>query len=84
MEEGKTAVNNALLKKNFKDYTAYKNEFMVQTMLNAIRYPSVGGVEYVSSVITEANAKACGLSADKYLASSKKSEVNAKVGKKEL
>lgn len=81
-EDGKKVLNNALLKRNFKDIQALTKEFSEQVMLKAIQYPNVGGVEYVSNVITTANAKATGLSAAKYLSSSNKSAVNAKVARK--
>lgn len=81
-DEGKRNLNSAMLNKGFNKIADWEKEFLTQIVLKTINYPSVGGVAYVSEVITEQNASEVDLTAAGYLALSDKSSVNSSVARK--
>lgn len=80
-EEGKKTVQKELVKKNFEDVSELHEELLKNIILKAIQFPNVGGVEYVSDILTEENTEKVGLSAEKYFSAEDKSAIHKVVAR---
>jgi len=79
--EGKQAVQSALLNKQFSTVQTWRTECLGQILLKSIAYPNVGGIGYISNILTKKNTDAVGLDATKYLTLSNKTVVDSKIAR---
>lgn len=80
-EEGKKAVQKELVNKDFESVSDLHEELLRNIILKAIQFPNVGGVEYISDILTEENTEKVGLSAEKYFSAEDKSAIHKVVAR---
>ncbi len=74
--DGRSATVASLLNKNIATLSALYDLMAENMVINALEYPNVSGVGYVSDVLTNQNASRAGLSIENYFAFADKSGVN--------
>lgn len=77
--EGKDATVNALLGNDYKTLDKLDADMKLNMFINALEYPNVNGVGYISEVLTAQNAAAVGLDISKYIAIADKSAINTQL-----
>lgn len=81
--DGKKAVQNELLKKDFESVSELHEKLLQEIVLKAVQYPNVGGVEYIADILTEENIERVEMSAEKYLNAANKSAIHKKIARQE-
>lgn len=73
---GKTSLQKDLAGGAYTSFADFAKAFAQNTILRAIEYPSVSGTGYIENVLTKNNADLAGITIDKYLSSSYKTQYN--------